>query len=217
MRHIRETRAFFSKAWETFSWSDLRWSHLSIVAMLLVAAVVQFTMDNGWTIWPMVPVVAMLVFINEAADRNGQGVPPFQVYAFFALVLVVWTVSVIILSKVNVFIQLLSFCIMAYYAAKAYLKQRERLRIIESRRNEGCCINCGEPADPENLICEECGLEVDPERSSAQRTASIALYGKRTDRARGVLTPQSLGNIAASKEQALLANSPRRRAKPPKR
>ena len=217
MRNLQETREFLSKACKSFSWSDLRWSHLSVVAMLLIAGVVQLTMDNGWTIWPMVPVVAMLVFINEAADRNGQGVPPFQVYAFFGLVVGVWTISVIILSKVNAFIQLLSLGIMAYYSAKAYLKQRERLRLIELRRNEGCCIHCGEPADPETLLCMACGMEVDPERTSAQRTASIALYGKKTDRARSVLTPQSLGNIAASKEKALLANSPRRRGKGPKR
>ena len=217
MRHLQEARQFAIKAWQQFSWSDLRWSYIAIAAMLVVGVLVNWLLPNGWTIWPLIPVIGMLIVVNESADRNGQGVPPFQVYAFFGAVALIWLVGVIILSKVNIFVQLLGLGVMVYYSAQAYLKNREQQRIITERRNEGCCVHCGEPADPAATICEECGLDIDPERTSQQRTASISLYGKKTDRARSVLTPQSMGNIAAAKEKALIANSPRRRAKPPRR
>jgi hypothetical protein len=217
MRFLNEIKLYAIKARQQFTWADLKWSYLIIGGLFLLCIPISFMMKDGWTIWPMLPVLAMLIVINESAERNGQGVPPFQVYAFFGMVIGVWIVGVIVLSKVNVFVQLLAMGVLAYYSLKAHLLQRERMRIIEMRRNEGCCIHCGEPSDPEAMICEECGLEVDPERTSQQRTASIALYGKKSDRAREVLTPQSLGNIAAAKEKALLANSPRRRGKPPRR
>jgi hypothetical protein len=217
MRHLHEARQFAVHAWKQFSWTDLRWSYIAIAAMLLVGVLVNILLPNGWTIWPLIPVIGLLIVVNESADRNGQGVPPFQVYAFFGAVGVVWVIGVVIMSKVNPFVQLLGLGVMAYYAAQGYIKNRERLRIITNRRNEGCCIHCGEPADPVATICEECGLEIDPERTSQQRTAAISLYGKKTDRARSVLKPQSLGNIAAAKEKALIANSPRRRGKPQKR
>ena len=217
MRFLTEIKDYAIRARAQFSLADLKWSYLWIASLFVLCIPIHLFMQDGWTIWPMVPVIGMLIIINEAAERNGQGVPPFQVYGFFALVFGVWILGVIVMSKVNVFIQLLGVGTLAYYSGKAYLAQRERNRIIEARRNEGCCIHCGASSDPEETICEECGLEVDPERTSQQRTAAISLYGKTSDRARQVLTHESLGNIAARKEQQLLANSPRRRGKPPKR
>ena len=217
MRFIDEIKTFAIRARAQFSWSDLRWSYVIIGGLLLLCIPISMLLEHGSQIWPVVPVLGMMIVVNESVERNGQGVPPFQVYAFFAMIIGVWMLGVIILSTINVLVQLLAVGVLAYYSVKAYMLQRNRLRLIETRRNEGCCIHCGEPADPEELICEECGLEVDPERSSQQRTASIAIYGRKGDRARKVLKQDSMAGTAARKEQSLIANSPIRRGRPPKR
>ena len=217
MPDFQRWKSIALKAVRQFGWEDLRWSYVTIAGMIVTAALINLLLPNGWTVWPLVPVFAMLTVVNELAERNGQGVPPFQVYAFVVLVLVVWAAGVIVMSKVNVFIQLMGVGGILGYTYHGYMKHRERQRLIMKRREEGRCIHCGEPDDGSMTYCENCGMEPDPERASQQRTASIVQFGNKSNHARDVLTPQSLGNIAASKEKALLQNSPRRRGKPPKR
>jgi hypothetical protein len=217
MHALRRWKLIALKAVRQFGWADLRWSYITIVGMVVGGALINLILPFGWTVWPLIPVFAMLTVLNEIAERNGQGVPPFQVYAFVVLVLAIWVVGVIIMSKVNVFIQLLGVGALVGYTYHGYMKYRERLKLIMKRRDEGRCIHCGEPDDGSMTYCENCGMEPDPERASQQRTSSIVQYGKKSDHARKVLTPESLGNIAARKEKALLANSQRRRGRPPKR
>lgn len=217
MRFVQEIKTYVIKAMHQFSWTDLRWSYIIIGGMIVLGAFVNFVMPHGWTILPLIPVMGMLVVVNESADRNGQGVPPFQVYALLAGGVGAWLVAVMILSQVNVFVLLLGVGGLGAYTAHGYLKHREHLRLILKRRLEGLCVHCGEPADEDDTYCENCGQEPDPDRTSQQRTSAIVQHGKRTDRARSVLTPESLGNVAARKEKALLAKSPRRRGKGPKK
>lgn len=217
MEYLKIAKDYLLKAWWAFSWADLRWSHLALVGAALLCVVISLVLPHGWTVWPMLPVVALLIVVNEAVDRNGQGLPPIQVYLFFAAVVFIWIVSVLILSQINVLVQLMTVGAVTYYLGKLYLAQRERDRVIQERRDQGCCIYCGEPAAPEQPLCLNCGLEVDPQRTSLDRTLSIVRYGKRSDRARSVLKQESQGNIAARKEKELLAKSVHRRGRPPKR
>lgn len=217
MRFAQEIKAYLTKAMHQFSWADLRWSYILIGGMIVLGAFVNYVMPHGWTIWPLIPVMGLLIVVNESADRNGQGVPPLQVYALLAMGVAAWLIGVMILSQVNVFVLLLGVGGLGAYTAHGYLKHRERLRLRFARRLEGLCVHCGEPADEDDTYCENCGQEPDPDRTGQQRTSAIVQHGRKTDRARSVLTPESLGNVAARKEKALLAKSPRRRGKGPKK
>ena len=53
--------------------TDLRWSYLIITGLAVVGVAVNFLLPHGWTVWPVVLAVGLLVMINEASDRNGQG------------------------------------------------------------------------------------------------------------------------------------------------
>src|SRR5438876_1871230 len=59
---------------------DLRWSYLAIGAMIIVATVVNLLFSHGWTVWPFMFSAGVLFMVHEAAERNGEGVPPLHVY-----------------------------------------------------------------------------------------------------------------------------------------
>src|SRR5438270_626829 len=134
MASFRQFKDYLVRAWRQFSWTDLRWSHLTIVGIIAGAALMNLVLPNGWTVWPLVPVASAMVIVNEAADRNGQGVPPLQVYGFVALVLIVWSAGVAFLSKVPVLIQVMGFLTLGYFSVKGYLKGRQREQLIAERR-----------------------------------------------------------------------------------
>src|SRR5438128_3057792 len=62
---------------------DLRWSYLAVGGMVIVALIVNFLLPHGWTVWPFVLAIGILLYIHEAAERNGTGVPPMHVYGLF--------------------------------------------------------------------------------------------------------------------------------------
>lgn len=113
---------------------DLRTSHIAVGAMILVGAVLNLIFTRGWTVWPFVLAFGILTYINEAADRNGQGIPPFQVYAFFIGAGAFWAVIVLILSRINPIIMLIGIAALLYRVSEAVLRQRERDRLIAFRR-----------------------------------------------------------------------------------
>jgi hypothetical protein len=217
MQLLRRWKLIALKVIRQFGWEDLRWSYFTILGMILTAMFVNLLMPHGWTVWPLVPVFGMLTVINELADRHGQGIPPFQIYAFVVLVIAVWFIGVLIMSQVNVFIQLLGVGGLIGFVAHGYIKHREKMRLMFKRQSEGRCVHCGYDYDENLPFCENCGEEPDPDAASAKRTSEIVQHGKKNDHARKILTHETLGNIASRKEKALLDNSPRRRGKPPKR
>ena len=66
--------------------------------------------------------------------RNGQGIPPYQVYAFFISTVVVWFIAVLILSTLNPIILIIGIGAILYRIIEAMMRQRERDRLIASRR-----------------------------------------------------------------------------------
>ena len=185
--------------------TDLRWSYLAILGMVIGGVVVNLLMPHGWTVWPFVMAAGMMMLIHEAAERNLGGVPPFQVYAFFIGAMACWFACIFIISRVNPVILLIGILVMCYYVALGYLKKLERKRIIMKRRMEGRCIFCGAIADYDMAYCANCGREPDPDDAQLKRVAYAPRSGNIKEKARSALKPASPTAVAKQKEQALIA------------
>ena|GEM_PF-1311718 len=182
---------------------DLRASHIIVAAMIVAGAVTNIIVAHGWTVWPFVGAFGILTYINEAADRNGLGIPPLQVYAFFFGAVGVWILMVVLLSTINPVIVILGLIAVAYRAAQALIRQRERDRLIAARRADGRCIHCGESFDPNVLLCESCGEEPNPDEAMLKRIAQIYRTPEEMARTRAALSRAATN--ASMKEAALLA------------
>jgi hypothetical protein len=193
--------------------TDFRASYLMIAGMVLLGIIVNFFMPHGWTVWPLVLAASLMLLLHEAADRNGVGLPPLLVYAFFAGAIVVWLMCIAILSLLNPIVLLIGVIALGYYSAKGYLQKLEAKRIVTKRRQEGCCIFCGHPADSELACCMHCGREPDPDDALLRRVGFAPRAGDIKQRARAALKPLSNAAVAKQKEQALLERRLHRKAR----
>jgi len=207
-RWLRDNSPGTAKAWSEY---DLRWSYIAVAGMAVVGFVINLTLANGWTVWPMVGVAGMLVYVHEAAERNGQGVPPLHVYSFFGAVVGVWVVFTAVLSVVNPLVLALGVGALGYYSAKGVLRQREARRVVEERRAAGLCVHCGEAADPTQGVCLNCGEEPNPEVMQLQRVQAVVTKGADPGRMRAVLKQDNLSVSAKRKEAALVRDRQSRR------
>jgi len=191
-------------AWQEFIRHDLRFSHLVVAASIAIGALVNLLFAHGWTIWPVVLAFGILTYINEAVSRNGQGIPPLQVYLFFMAAVVLWLLAVAILASLHPLILILGLLAILYRIAEAILRQRERDRLIASRRSQNLCLHCGHTYDSNAVFCDHCGEEPNPDAAILKRVAQIYRSDKEVERARA-----ALGRIApatiSTKEQALIA------------
>jgi hypothetical protein len=189
-------------------------SHLIVLGMILAGALINLFIPRGWTVWPFVLAFGILTYINEASSRNGQGVPPFQVYSLFVGIAAAWVVAILILWSINPLILLVGIAVVLYRVIEAFMRQRERDRLIAHRRAQGLCVHCGEVYDPHAVLCESCGEEPNPDAAVLRRVAQICHSPQDVARARSVLT-RSVGTAtASSKEQALLARHHGKKAAP---
>lgn len=195
--------------------TDLRWTHLAILGMVIGGAVINLFLHNGWTVWPLVMVAALMTAIHEAADRAGQGVPPLTVYACFAGAIILWIGLVMLLSAVNMLVIFAAVLALAYFSIKGWLKTRIRQELIQYRIAHDLCVNCGEPASSDLQYCENCGMEPNPMIAESRRLTESTHRNANAAHARAVLKGEGMGASAARKEQALLAM--RRAGKKPKR
>jgi hypothetical protein len=194
--------------WE-FLELDSRWSYLIIAGLVAIGAIVNWLLPHGWTIWPLVGAAGLMLMVNEAAQRNNEGVPPMKVYAFFAGAIIIWIVVVAIMSAINPLVLIVGIGAVVYYAVKANLLHAERKRLIAFRRQNKLCIHCGEEADPEAAFCPHCLEEPNPEVATLRRVAAMARSAESIARARSVLTPTPPTTGVAAKEKALLQRKPR--------
>jgi len=201
----QEVKDRISSALRDFARLDLRPSHLIVGGMVVVGVIINLVFAHGWTVWPVVLAFAMLTIINEAVERNGQGIPPFQVYAFFIGIGVAWLVVVMCLWAVHPIFLILGIGVVVYRGIEAYLKQRERERLIAFRRECGVCLHCGEVYDPHSVLCESCGEEPNPDSAILKRVAQICRSPQDVSRARAVLSRATGSNSAAAKEKALIS------------
>jgi len=189
---------------------DLRVTYLAIGGLVVVGIIVNLLLPRGWTVWPFVLGAAIMLGINEMADRSGQGIPPLRIYLLFTGAVIGWIAVVLIISAFNPIVLLVGISILGYYWAKGYIKTRERKKLIIARRVAGCCIHCGQVIDPQYAYCQNCGEDPDPETSLLKRITTAPRGLGSADKARKALKPESIAASAARKEQALMA---RRRTK----
>jgi hypothetical protein len=209
-------KAAVPKAAADFRAQGLRYSYLLMVPIVLAAFVINLLVaHHGWTVWPFVAAAAILLYVHEAAERNGQGIPPFHVYALFAGGTLAWIVVSLCLSIVNPFIILIAVGGILFYCLKAYLAQREAEKVVEQRRAEGRCVHCGEIADIQSGYCGSCGEEPDPQEMQTQRIAAVVRNSAKSGRMRAILKTETLASAARKKEGALL-NSRMRNGRPRK-
>ena len=197
--------------WNEYRLRYLRWSYLAVGVMAVLGLMVNLLLPHGWTVWPFVLAAGLLLMIHEAADRNGHGVPPLQVYALFVSAMLLWMTIVIVIRAVNPLVLVLCTCGLGYYAATGYLKQVERVRTVAKRRAEGLCIHCGHPVDPQNVYCAQCGEEPDPDAARVRRVLATSRSAADKARTRAALSRKPAPSSAALKEQALLSKKNRGR------
>jgi hypothetical protein len=193
------------QGWREYKQRDMRWSYLVIGVLIVCGIIVNLLLAHGWTVWPFVFAAGLLLMLHEAVDRNGQGVPPLYAYALLGSAITFWMLVVVVLKAVNPIVLLLGFLGLCYYAALGYQKQLDRVRLVASRRADGCCIHCGYPADPRRVYCSHCGEEPDPDTSRLGRIATSERSTSDKARTRAALTPPAPTASAKAKEQALLS------------
>jgi len=204
-------------ALQQFTRLDLRWSYLAIGVLVVVGAVLNVVLPHGWTVWPIIMAVGGMMMVHEAAERNGQGVPPGHAYAFIFGALFTWLFVGILLSGVNVFVLVLGLVGVFVYATQGYIEGRKREYLRAERRREGLCIHCGMRFNPGLEMCDHCGEEPDPLTTQLSRVAGVARNRRNVDRMRAVIKQESITATAARKEQALLARRAHRVARRPGR
>jgi hypothetical protein len=207
------TKVALSEGLWQFIRIDLRYSYCAIPVMVLLGILVNLYLPHGWTVWPLVLGAGLMLMINEAADRNGQGVPPLQVYLLFFVAILLWLGSIAVLHFFSPLILVLGVLAIGYYGALGYIKDQMHKKLIAQRLADHLCIHCGRPADVDAGVCTYCGREPDPDQARLQR----ALYAPRSaadqQRTREKLTAKPPTADVRRKEQALLAA--RRTKRPP--
>ena len=193
-----------------FGRHDMRWSYVVIGVLVLIGAVVNVLLPHGWTVWPFVGAVGVMLMVHEAADRNGQGVPPMHAYALVTSAMTLWLVVVMVLSVANPLILLAGVIAVSFYGAQGYIRARERRKLMFQRRRDHLCIHCGHPIDDAVAFCTECGEEPDPLTTQLRRVASMTQNRKNVERARTVIQPEAVTAGATRREARLLANRQRR-------
>lgn len=207
------TRDRVMVALQRFTRLDLRWSYIAVGVLVLLGVLINLVLPNGWTIWPIVAAIGGMTMVHEAAERNGQGVPPGHAYAFLFGGLTTWLVAGMLLSTVNVFLLVVGLIGVFVYATHGYVEGRKREFLRAQRRKDGLCVHCGMRFNPGMEMCDHCGEEPDPLTTQLQRVAGVARNRRNVERTRAVIKSETLTATAARKEQALLAKRAHRAAR----
>jgi hypothetical protein len=201
----------FSDTVRDFRSKDLRWSYGAVAILIVIGVCSNIFFRHGWAIWPFCFAAGAMAMVHEAAERTGQGVPPFYVYGGVVAVVVIWAIVAAVASFLHPIVLFIGFAVLAYQLLRGYIQQRERKRLIEYRREEDLCVRCGEPIDHTRATCLACGQEPDP--AQLKRIASVVTNRDDYTRSRSVLTPQRTTATAAQKEQALVAKRRQRQGR----
>ncbi len=206
----RELRLRLADALRQFVSVDLRASYLIIGAFALLGVAVNIFLPHGWTVWPAVLAVGMLVVLNEATDRNGEGVPPLFVYALFASVILAWILLVVVLRMINPIVILIGLAVLVYQCARGYMKHLAHQKLVQSRIEQGQCVFCGEPGKAGEIFCTSCGEPINPDGARTRWSTLTNRNAGDVARTRAALKPESAVASVKRKEQELLAKKHRR-------
>jgi len=211
---LREIKQDAVKAIKEFRSTGLRWSYLIIAALVVIGLIVNYFLPHGWVVWPAVLAIGIMTMIHEAAERNNEGVPPFQAYSWFAGALAVWLGISIFLSKVGIVLFVVGLPVLAVYCIRTYRVYRKRAKLFAERREQGLCVFCGEALDPRmGTFCVQCG-QTDEEEDLRRRMRDAVQERSAEDIAhtKAALKPESPAAAARRKEQELLERRQRRTA-----
>lgn len=183
---------------------DLRYSYVVAAGLVVVGLVVQRFIPNGWSVWPVVFVGGVLAMIDEAADRNGTGIPPLRVIALTIGFLGSWLAMALFLRVVHPLVWVLGIGVAAYYGIRGDMKRRAHLGLMGLRVLRGECAQCGDPVDEGVVDCPHCGELANPDGVRSRWSTLIAQSPAGVARTRAVLKPETGGATARRKEQALI-------------
>jgi hypothetical protein len=141
--------------------NGLRWAYIINGVLVVAALIANHFLPHGWVAWPAVLAIGMMVMINEAVDRNGQGLPPLLVYGWFALVIIGWVVLAFVFSAIAPILFFVGVPALAVFGFVTWRRERRAELLAEQRRADGRCANCGEAVDHNFGLCGNCGKEVD--------------------------------------------------------
>ena len=191
---VEELRSFRDK--------DLRWSYFVTAFFVLVGAIINWRVSHGWAVWPVVFAIGVITMFHEAADRNGQGVPPLHVYAFFIAAAATWLFGAMIVSAVGPVLMIIAPIPLLFIAIRGILRRIADTRLIADRRARKLCVYCGYPINPDNEYCDNCGQEPNPDPNKRpdirERTAA------QKARTRAALSRTSNAQTARANEQKLM-------------
>lgn len=188
---------------------DLRWAYLINAGLVVIGLIVNIFLPHGWTVWPLVGAAGIMVMLNEAAHRNGVGIPPFQVYALITVATCLWIVGAMLFSALWPLLLACVFVPLLYYGVHGYVWQIAHDRLVALRKREGKCVHCGEPADPQYLFCTCCGMDLNALEPAAKPNLE-KLSPSKMEHARQILASQSSIAEVSRKEQQLLKRKRRK-------
>ena len=172
-------------ALQQFTRLDLRWSYIAAGVLVIVGGLLNLVLPHGWTIWPIVAAVVGMMMVHEAAERNGQGVPPGHAYAFIFGALFTWLFVGMLLSTVNVFILVLGLIGVFVYATHGYMEGRKREHLRAQRRQDGLCITAGCGSTP----AWRCATTAATSRTRCRRSSSASPASRATAATRSAPAP----------------------------
>jgi hypothetical protein len=184
--------------------NDMRWSYYLSAALIVTVVLSSIFFEHGWTLGPFAMVIGALSMVHEAAERNGQGVPPFHAYLLVLGIILVWSAIALICSILHPVIMALGLIAIGYQCARGYIQEQERNELIVERRKARCCIFCGTQTEIGYPFCPGCGEEPDPAGTRLGRVRNIVELRKNSLDTRAILTPKPPTAGVAAKERALL-------------
>src|SRR5947207_15483951 len=103
-----------SNAFRSFRMRDMRWSYGAVGILIAIGVASHIFLRHGWAIYPFCFAAGAMAMVHEAAERNGQGVPPLYVYAGLLLILVVWAILAALASFLHPSVLFIGFAVIAY-------------------------------------------------------------------------------------------------------
>src|ERR1051325_8943872 len=118
---MRSPMGRFSSTFRDFGRKDLRWSYGAVAILIVIGVLSNIFFRHGWAIWPFCFAAGAMAMVHEAAERTGQGVPPFYVYGGVVAVLVIWAVVAAIASFLHPIVLFIGFAVISYQLLKGFI------------------------------------------------------------------------------------------------
>jgi hypothetical protein len=179
-----------------------------VLVMVALGIIIPILIPGMMVLWPFVFATSVMLLVNDASDRSGAGVPPFQAYGLFFGTFIVFFVFVALVSTINLWLLGILLIVGAYYVVRDWKRRKQREAEVIRRRMAGVCVRCLEPVSNEvDAICGNCMLPVHSERLNLLRLGRAIANNARSQHSRQVLSGKT-----PNKAQAKLNSLQQQRA-----